>query len=266
MSTRLNMKKIREFSWKGKTFTEITSLLKKNNTTIQTNFSKNSYFIPRPLKIYRREVVVGNSNNCNSKTSTLIRDFDMPGGTIVNSKATTKNGLTNTLDINLTENKYERPGTSTVCFSQADNARRRVRSSGMIKRQFDITKNNDTYHTSTNQYLVSRSKSFSQNQYRHVKPNDVSIVSDPMQEVKTYSSNGISHCPKAYIADGNNVFYYYWINATNSDIDNDNNRITVTIPPGYYDVNGLNAEFEKTMHNNGHYFINKNLVKLKYYF
>ena len=74
MSARLNMKKIREFSWKGKTFTEITSLLKKNNTTINTNFSKNSYFIPRPLKIYRREVVVGNSKNCNSKTSTLINN------------------------------------------------------------------------------------------------------------------------------------------------------------------------------------------------
>lgn len=261
MSARLNMKKIREFSWKGKTFTEITSLLKKNNTTMNTNFSKNSYFIPRPLKIYRREVVVGNSKNCNLKTSTLIRDFDMPGGTIVNSKASTLNGLTNTLDINLTENKYERPGTSTVCFSQADNARRRVRSGGMIKRQFDITKNNDTYHTSTNQYLVSRNRTFQQNQYNYIKQGNANVKpGDALSKQNVYSANGINHCSKYYIPNAT-TFQYQWFDIPNyyspgvgGEIGN---YYTVTIPAGYYTVEEVNAVFQQTMTNNFHYFVER---------
>uniref|UniRef100_A0A6C0KIU8 Uncharacterized protein n=1 Tax=viral metagenome TaxID=1070528 RepID=A0A6C0KIU8_9ZZZZ len=266
MSARLNMKKIREFSWKGKTFTEITSLLKKNNTTINTNFSKNSYFIPRPLKIYRREVVVGNSKNCNLKTSTLIRDFDMPGGTIVNSKASTKNGLTNTLDINLTENKYERPGTSTVCFSQADNARRRVRSGGMIKRQFDITKNNDTYHTSTNQYLVSRNRTFQQNQYNYIKQGSANVKpGDALSKQNVYSANGINHCSKYYIPTAT-TFQYQWFDIPNYNNPGINGEIgnyyTVTIPAGYYSVEEVNAVFQQTMTNNFHYFVERS-TKLK---
>lgn len=261
MSARLNMKKIKEFSWKGKTFTEITSLLKKNNTTISTNFSKNSYFIPRPLKIYRREVVVGNSNNCNVKTSTLIRDFDMPGGTIVNSKASTLNGLTNTLDINLTENKYERPGTSTVCFSQADNARRRVRSSGMIKRQFDITKNNDTYHTSTNQYLVSRNRTFQQNQYNYIKQGNANVKpGDALSKQNVYSANGINHCSKYYIPSAT-TFQYQWFDIPNyyspGIYGEIGNYYTVTIPPGYYTAEEVNAIFQQTMTNNFHYFVER---------
>ena len=260
MSARLNMKKIREFSWKGKTFTEITSLLKKNNTAINTNFSKNSYFIPRPLKIYRRELVVGNSNNCNSKTSTLIRDFDMPGGTIVNSVATSKNGLTNTLDINLTENKYERPGTSTVCFSQADNARRRVRSGGMIKRQFDITKNNDTYHTSTNQYLVSRNRTFQQNQYNYIKQGNANVKpGDALSKQNVYSANGINHCSKYYIPNATS-FQYQWFDVDNyysPPYDEYGNYYTVNIPAGYYSVEEVNTLFQQVMTNNFHYFVER---------
>jgi hypothetical protein len=261
MSARLNMKKIREFSWKGKTFTEITSLLKKNNTAINTNFSKNSYFIPRPLKIYRREVVVGNSNNCNLKTSTLIRDFDMPGGTIVNSEASTLNGLTNTLDINLTENKYERPGTSTVCFSQADNARRRVRSGGMIKRQFDITKNNDTYHTSTNQYLVSRNRTFQQNQYNYIKQGNANVKpGDALSKQNVYSANGINHCSKYYIPTATS-FEYQWFDIENYYSPDNQNQYgtyyTVNIPAGYYTVEEVNAVFQQVMTNNKHYFVER---------
>ena len=261
MSARLNMKKIREFSWKGKTFTEISSLLKKNNTTINTDFSKNSYFIPRPLKIYRREVVVGNSNNCNSKTSTLIRDFDMPGGTIVNSEASTLNGLTNTLDINLTENKYERPGTSTVCFSQADNARRRVRSGGMIKRQFDITKNNDTYHTSTNQYLVSRNRTFQQNQYNYIKQGNANVKpGDALSKQNVYSANGINHCSKYYIPTATS-FEYQWFDIPDYYSPGGSGEIgnyyPVNIPAGYYTVEEVNAVFQQVMTNNNHYFIER---------
>jgi hypothetical protein len=268
MSTRLNMKKIREFSWKGKTFTEITSLLKKNNTTININFSKNSYFIPRPLKIYRREVVVGNSNNCNLKTSSLIRDFDMPGGTIVNSKASSLNGLTNTLDINLTENKYERPGTSTVCFSQADNARRRVRSGGMIKRQFDITKNNDTYHTSTNQYLVSRNRTFQQNQYNYIRQGNANVKpGDALSKQNVYSANGINHCSKYYIPTATS-FQYQWFDIPNytspGGYGEYGNYYTVNIPAGYYTVEEVNAVFQQVMTNNFHYFIERS-TRIKVY-
>jgi hypothetical protein len=106
---------------------------------------------------------------------------------------------------------------------------------------------------------VSRSKTFLQNQYRHVRQNDISIVTDPTQSKEIYSPNGVSHCPKASIVEGANVFYYYWIDSSGSTdfaTNNPNNkRYTVTIPPGNYDIRDLNSLFEAIMYKNNHYFI-----------
>jgi hypothetical protein len=76
-----------------------------------------------------------------------------------------------------------------------------------------------------------------------------------MKSSSTYSPNGISHCPKARISEGANVFYYYWIDAISSDIGTPTNRTTVQIPPGNYDVHELNSYFETVMFQNNHYFI-----------
>jgi hypothetical protein len=272
MSATLNMNEIRYFSWKGRTFNQITSIIKKN--TVSTNGSKHNFFIAQPLKLYRREIASTTSNSssttpytCNGKISTSIDLINMPGGSImVNSDSGKTKGLINTLDINLTSNKYEIPGSCQNdiknCMSQVANARRRVRSSGIIKKQFDLTKNNDTsYHTSTNQYLVSRNKTFQQNQYYYVRQGNLDVKpGDSLSFQNIYSSNGINHCKKYYISTDVS-FQYQWV---------DRNYYTVNIPLGDYSIDDINNVFQSTMTTNKHYFISNEtksyvyLLKISY--
>jgi len=81
------------------------------------------------------------------------------------------------------------------------NARARVRSAGMIKRVFNANRNNDTYYTSSKQYLESRKKLFSQNQYNYIQSGDTAALPGSPESVNNiYSPNGLNHCAP----DGNN--------------------------------------------------------------
>ena len=248
MSARLNRNPIRFFSWKGKTFNQVTSSIQKNMPT--TNDTKHNLFLPNPLKHYRREIASDPLSTCNSRSSIRIDEFDRPNGTIHHSTATTKNGLVNTIDNQLPNSVYERTGcsdeTTDVCFSQANNARRRVRSSGMIKRQFDISKNNDTYCTSSNQYLVSRNRTFQQNQYNYIRQGDASLKPGTnTSQQNIYSANGLNHCKKYFIS-SQTTFEYQWI---------DGNYVTVTVPEGNYSVDDLNQLLKSAMDMHFHYFV-----------
>ena len=256
MSATLNMNEIRYFSWKGRTFNQITSIIKKNIGI--NNTSNHSFFMAQPLKIYRREITSTTTNStstnpytCNGKISTSIDLINMPGGSIINSLSGNSKGLENTLDINLTSNTYEKSGSCQNdiknCMSQVTNARRRVRSSGIIKKQFDLTKNNDTtYHTSTNQYLVSRNKTFQQNQYYYIRQGNSNVKPGETLSVQNiYSSNGINHCKK-YLITTDTSFEYQWVNRS---------YYTVDISSGNYTIDDINKIFQNTMIINKHYFI-----------
>ena len=249
MLTKYNTNKNISFSWKGKTFNQVTSLIKKNTSVSDDTFADYSYFLPRPLKIYRREIVTRADDTCSSKISASIDLFNMPGGSIVNSASSTHNGLPNNLDINLTTNKYDlgQCNTSSNCNSPQYNALRRVRSSGIIKKQFDISKNNDSYATSTNQYLISRNRSFSQNQYNYIRHGDSTAKPGDTASIDNiYSANGINHCQKHHIVIDTS-FGYQWL---------DSNYYTVSIPTGYYTLEDIRTTFINTMTANKHYFIN----------
>ena len=231
-------------SWKGKTFNEISSAIKKN---IGDNGAANGkgIFKANPLKIYRRERSVF---NCTNRTSTSIDVINAPGGTTVNSIANECKGLRTTVEFNLTENKSERPGTSTVCFSAAEHAKRRVRSNGMIKKNYNVNKNNDQYYTNSNQYLESRAKTFSQNQYYNIRKGDVTIEPGSNRSMfNVYASNGISHCPK-YIMTKDVSFSYIWI---------DNTEHVVNIPEGDHEVGIIRDRLIDTQEANNHYYIDK---------
>ena len=90
-------------SWKGKTFNEISSAIKKN---IGDNGAANvkGIFKANPLKIYRRERGVF---NCTNRISTSLDVINAPGGTTVNSIANECKGLRTTVDFNLTENNLK---------------------------------------------------------------------------------------------------------------------------------------------------------------
>jgi hypothetical protein len=156
-------------SWKGKTFNQITSSIKKNPGINNNNNGIHNLFLPNPLKIYRREIA-NNSivNTCTKHSSIKIDEFDRPGGSIINTTfdINKNNGLVNTIDNTLPNNICEEPGTCMKFLSPADNARRRVRSAGMIKQKYD-PKNRAKYYTDTNQYLTSRNITFEKNQFRY---------------------------------------------------------------------------------------------------
>jgi hypothetical protein len=279
MSALLNHNKRREISWKGRTINQITSTIKKNGRENE-NVTGDVIFRAMPLKIYRREIAVNIPQNqtChNSRVSSSIDELNMPGGYLLSKSNTIPEhiGQFNTLESPSTGNLNATYGCNGVGRANSsyncaeNNARRRCRSSGIIKRVYNPSRSELAYFTNTNQYLVSRSKTFSQNQYRHVRPNDVSIINNPLHTKETYSPNGISHCPKAYIAQGANVFYYYWIDSIGAagDFSSTAKRHTVTIPPGYYDVNDLNSAFETVMYQNKHFFVynhtNSNVFLMK---
>jgi hypothetical protein len=211
-------------SWKGKTISQITSILKKNNNTTNKNI-----YSPNPLKIYRRELVTNISNTtCNSRTSVKIDEIDRPSGSIVNTKNTKPgSGLVNTLDINLTNNSSDIPGNCSSCqnvkvttgssganavhgFSPAQNALKRVRSSGMIKRQFDLTTNKPTYYVDNRQYLESRNLTQDQNKFNFLIKGDATTTPGTRSALSnTYAANGSFVTNKSCGLSGHAAQVYY---------------------------------------------------------
>ena len=243
MSATLNFNLIKYNSWKGNMFYQASSFLKKNT---KNEINIKLIMKPLPLNIYRREIKTGENEKCNERISMKIDEINRPGSAIQNGESQT--GLVNYITNNITE------CTSTnieSCIHMPDmDARRRVRSAGMIRRKYNESRNNDTYCTSSSQYLTSRNRTFSQNQYNFIRQGNSNVKpGSALSKSNLYSPNGISHCIQPYISiiNQNNVFRYRWIN---------NIEYEVTIPNGQYDIYQLNNIFQNKMTYNTHYFIN----------
>jgi hypothetical protein len=244
---------IGSIKWKGHTFHQITPTIQYNTpkNNIHYNTTDNIIFKAGPLKGYRREIVTNlySNKSCNPRISLSVDDFNNPGVSIVhNTDDFNNSGIANTLDINLTTNQYFRGGINTGCNSAGNclsiqnNALKRVRTSGVIKK---------SYSADTRQYLENKNKTFSQNQYNNLKTGlSTTKPGDSFSVNNVYQTNSINNCKKFYISQtlGNNEFSYYWFN--NSNIYN------VVIPDGSYDVYDLNTIFQNCMINNNHYYIN----------
>jgi hypothetical protein len=256
MSARLNMNPIPIVKWKGDTFNQVNSFIKFNSIT--DNYSLRSSFKAGPLKIFRREIASTPLLVCNPRSSLTLDNFNRPGSSIINSSATTTYGLVKTTYIHLPNNSCEVPGTCSVVLSPAENARKRVRSGGMIRRQFDLSKNNDTYYTSSGQYLSSRNRSFKQNQYNYIRMGDSNAKpGSSLSSANVYSPQGLSHCPKYHIST-QTKFTYRW--------EDENVLHDVIIPVGYYTVDDLNTVLKQTMFANKHYLLKEgNLSSGEYY-
>ena len=255
-------------SWKGRTFNQITSYIRKNggvnsNVNVGTNIFKNL-----PLKIYRREIAVPTETNCKQGHAMRLDLLNAPGGTITNSAiyadglAVNPGGLVNTIDFNLTENTSERPGSACdgVCASTGSsqsNALRRLRSSGMIKKQFDLSTSKQTYYTNSQQYINSRNRGFTQNQFYYTRlGNSSSKPGDSLSTNNIYTTNTLTDCKKFYISAATS-FEYTWVNEPT--IEDDENvtppeTVTVTVPAGYYNINDINDVLHNTMIASSHYY------------
>lgn len=251
MSATLNFNPVRYNSWKGTVFYKLSPLLKQNKNDQSL---KNKLFMkPLPLNIYRKEINP-DSTRCNERISLKIEELERPGSSIVSEVP--KTGFTNYQTNDVTQCVST---NTTSCLNMPDvDARRRVRSAGMIRRKYNENRNNDTYCTSSNQYLVSRNRTFSQNQYNYVRQGNTSAKpGSNLTKMNVYSPNGLSHCFQPYISAkyNNNVFSYTWIN---------NVTYQVTIPDGQYDIYQLNSILQNTMIKNTHYF--KNVLTQQYVF
>jgi hypothetical protein len=192
---------------------------------------------PLPLKLYRREFASADVVNCNPGISTKIDILDRPGGYCINPKTSNTNsiGLANTLDqedMSIPNNSTEVPGTCScfttngLCLDPATNAKRRVRSAGMVRKNSnqytsigghgatankcicgafvnvplqDVMTPIKQYYTSTQQYLISRTKGFDQNNFHSIKSGDASAKPGTNQSLNNVygSNNNIPYCPNA---------------------------------------------------------------------
>jgi hypothetical protein len=248
MSALLGLNQQPYISWKDQVFYQISSFIKENKNNSST-LSIQQLMKPMPLKLYRREVAASvpqlTYSVCSNRLSQSIDLLNMPGSTIVSENPTCKNGLVNFIDNQVTECK-----SSNCNINMPDvDARRRVRSAGMIRKTYNPAQNNSTYCTDRNQYLVSRNLTFSQNQYHFIRQgNNAAKPGSALSNGNLYSPNGISHCIQPYIseANNNNLFQYTWL---------DGNTYSVNIPDGQYDIISLNNIFQSAMVENNTYFI-----------
>jgi hypothetical protein len=239
-------------SWKGRTFNQITSYIRKNGSVNSALNVGTNIFKRLPLKIYRREIAVPTETNCKQGHAMRLDLLNAPGGTITNS-AVNAGGLVNTIDFNLTENTSERPGSScdNVCASAGSsqsNALRRLRSGGMMKKQFDLSTSKQTYYSNSQQYINSRNRGFNQNQFYYTRfGNTSSKPGDSLSTNNIYTTNTLTDCKKIYVSAATS-FEYTWVNTTTRD------PVTVTVPAGYYNINDINDVLHNTMIANAHYY------------
>lgn len=212
MSTRLSLEEIQYIPWKGKTFSQISASIRRNGIFNSSSITVTPTLAlkAQPMKIYRKEIASVPLNTCNPRTSIQLSAFERPGNNIVNSsvKSSKYTGLTNILDPLLPNNSGEFPGSAcddafsgtsleNKCLSTQNNALRRVRSSGIIKRKFTTNTNinNLTYYTNSNQYLDSRNKTFEQNEYHLLRKGDSSSEPGTAAAIdNVYASNTVAHC------------------------------------------------------------------------
>lgn len=227
MSATLNFNQQRIISWKGQTFNQVVAGLKMNTRTFSTS-STQSFFLAPPLKHYRKELGV-----CDSHSGEA---FLQPGGTVVNTKSTEVQSLY-TVDFSQSTDKSNNPSglcDTVACSKQAD-ARRKVRSAGMVR--------NKNYNTSSSQYLNSRNRTVKQNEYSYIRTGDPSYKpGSPDSIANVYRASGINHCAKFHLA-SNPLFNYQWVDGTVHSF---------SITPGEYDLNELQNAFYTTLVSRNH--------------
>jgi hypothetical protein len=274
--------------WKGTTHLQLTPTMQKNGPSGEV--SHREIMSALPAKIYRKELYVSAEPNRSKNTRNFVSidSFNSPGGNTVVASAPgnticfdQSNGAT--IDMNIPNNRCERNDCESVATSTANNALRRVRSSGMMRPKYDETKsyNPIMYCTNSKQYLEQRNKTFAQNAFHYTRVGAPSLIStpNPTDMINRYSPGGLLHCPKLHIVSpvnpsGNNDGFmeYIWIDKLVSDdsfpYDNppeegdpvgNHSPATYQIyfKTGYYTIEDLNQTIHSAMTANKHYFIDK---------
>lgn len=268
------MNQIPIIPWKGQTFNQVVTHIKKNGTIYSDN--THNIFSALPLKTYRKEI---GTNSCTtSRNTTTIEELNRPGSSIVNTKSSICNGLVNIVDFNLTTNSSENIGncaSECVVGTPETNARRRVRSSGMIKKQFDLSTDKPTYYTDSRQYLNSRNKTYEQNNFHYFREGDATAVQGSSQSIANiYTTNTTTDCKRYYLS-ADTSFTYQWVagNPTGAgggtpvadEPAGQYGTFTVDLKKGFYDVSDINRGLHSQMTLNEHYFVDSDNGSKKFF-
>ena len=268
------MNQIPIIPWKGQTFNQVVTHIKKNGMIYSDN-TKN-IFSALPLKTYRKEI--GTDSCTTSRNTTTIEELNRPGSSIVNSKSSICNGLVNIVDFNLTNNSSENIGncaSECVVGTPETNARRRVRSSGMIKKQFDLSTHKPTYYTDSRQYLNSRNKTFVQNNFHYFREGDATAVQGSSQSIANiYTTNTTTDCKRHYLS-ADTSFTYQWVagNPTGAsggtpvadEPAGQYGTFTVELKKGFYEVSDINRVLHSQMTSNEHYYVDSDNGSKKFF-
>jgi len=113
-------------------------------------------------------------------------------------------GEPNTLDINISSTLTDNPCSSKNWYntiksvpslSAEYNARRKVRSSGMIRPKYDSKTNRETYNVQAQQYLHQRNRTFEQNQFNNIRIGDANAIPGSSSSLNNiYASNTPQYC------------------------------------------------------------------------
>jgi hypothetical protein len=194
--------------WKGKTFSQVTSTMIRNNASPPND---DAIYHPLPWKHYRKEIHLAHSSTHSSFHAML--DFETPGGTIVTQETSDVcTPYSTTIDtlvpkcvpiVANTSQKYLQN------LSPQNDARRRVRSSGMVRPRYKPEQNNaPEYHVNAEQYLRSRNKTFQQNQFHSLRSGNSDAVPGTIEASKnTYASNSNQYCGTNFKTDYVPVYY-----------------------------------------------------------
>jgi hypothetical protein len=197
------------YPWKGKSLNQIVSAIQKNVSKINDpslNVSVNM-FHAQPLKIYRKEIASTPMKNPSlPRTGVSIDELNRPGGTITiqQYKTSLPTGLDRIVldpfEAGATSNSTDHPGkcasftSNGLCLAQETNARRRCRSSGIMKHN---------YNSSAAQYLTTRNKTFQQNQFNFfVSGNQSATAGTALARNNVYASQGTTFAQMVYDASG----------------------------------------------------------------
>ena len=234
---------------------------------------------PQPIRHYRKEIGPSTSSTSTSRGSIgggrLIDQLNSPGGT-------THTASTNEAIVGLDHividykaaganffpgNTTEHPGQCATCTvmngvngvngvpmpisSKAEDARRRVRSSGIVRSNYNMS-----YH----QYQHRRNRTVEQNQYNYIRYGDPFVKpGDSLSLANVYASqseaggSGNGGCNAQYNVLTDTHFEYQW---TTGGMSPDTTPTTVLVPAGSYTIVDLGNLLRRTMEQNGHYYIN----------
>jgi hypothetical protein len=176
--------------WKPSSYRRLSTALRKNKNT-DVPMTPQQTRLPPPIKLYRKEIATPNVDCTFQRHMVRFDDLNAPNGQL-RTTASTLNGTAIYEDPKETLYSRQDPrqcAATDTCLAIEANARKRVRTSGIVK---------PNYCMNTNQYLQYRQMTYDQNSY-HFKHNNVvqpqgdiqSTLTKPYVAITTYKPSNI---------------------------------------------------------------------------